>query len=135
MAEPHVLVVENPEGDMARPWSYRVECPGVTDDCRAWAECRADAWPCNADRERVDVYDELCQTDWTAHGVDHQWAENRPWTPTGDSLVVVHPQAWDAADELELPGPGRYAVELEPPDVNEPEEIRLRLVDEVTTGA
>lgn len=60
--EPHVLVVELDEMDVHE---FKIECPGVSDDCRAWLECSENG--CT-----VGVEDDI-DNDVEAHGVRHHY--------------------------------------------------------------
>lgn len=56
---PHVLVISETEDGERQ---YAVECPEVTNQCRAWLECRQPG--CDKD--------ELDENDGLGHGVQHQ---------------------------------------------------------------
>lgn len=97
----HILVIAPPiaEGHYPR---VTVECPGVTDSCRAWDECMEAG--CRDPED--DVLDKLCNEE-PVHGVVHERIGGVGWcTPT----ERCWPQTTDVAEALEgmEPPPGRY---------------------------
>lgn len=117
MAEPHVLVVSYASDDDEYP-EFDLECPGVTDACMAWRECTEDVFPCNADRDQVDVYEELLRLDDLVHGVEHRYWDGKVWVPTPSCFAAIAIHLPDTAlDALDPPTggrvqPGRYPVRV-----------------------
>lgn len=104
---PHVLVVIDEDGD--RSWMrYSVECPGVTDVCAEWLECR----DCTRRAAADETFAEQLHDAGEAHGVDHTWWDGTWWTPGSDRCWVAgYSELSDAADGV--PGadkPGRYPI-------------------------
>ncbi|MFG3710824.1 hypothetical protein [Micromonospora sp. NPDC047730] len=93
---PHVLVVSEVDG---KRW-HVIECPGVTDACRAWVDCP------QRDEEHND---DALEDDPVAHGVEHRWIDGDWMVRTDDCLVRTHMYAGEIAAELNLP-PGRHPV-------------------------
>lgn len=100
MGEPHVLVVSYGQQDDEHP-QFDLECSGVSDACRAWRECAEDVFPCSADPDQVDIYEELLQL---VHGVEHEYYDGRTWVPT-------EPPACFAADALDLRDAARESLD------------------------
>lgn len=111
----HVLVVTKDCCNV----KYRIECPGVTDECAAETLCsnrEADA--------ALDTGEEFGE----AHGVRHRHFDPWGWVIPSGKCVVVE-QAISAADDLidekDL-GAGRYPVDFEG---NDDGGLRLYLQD------
>jgi hypothetical protein len=125
MTEPttqhHVLVITD-EGHGQR---FAIECPGVSDFCRAWAECFEKGCPVRRDHIPASPTGPGCPEDCTVHGEDNEGDELEAhgqrhqyiysvggWcTPTVDCWLVGYGEIGDAATNLQLAGaPGRYPV-------------------------
>jgi hypothetical protein len=99
---PHVLVV-TVDPDDEESVEARVECPGVSSNCRAWFECEASVCLVHPDR-----YD--CEP-MTSHGQVHQRIDGQWMVPTEKCLTGWHDDAaTDLAHDL---GVGRHPVDVE----------------------
>jgi hypothetical protein len=101
----HTLVVaEDPDypGDRDA-YLFSVECPGVTDGCRAYVECQ----PCNSDSEISEaLWDEPVR-----HGAEHVQIEDLGWSLATDQCFLLdNPDTRDLARPPLGAFPGRYAV-------------------------
>lgn len=94
---PHILTIAEVDGGLR----YSIECPGVTNACRAWVDCPKFGKECD---------DDLLDEDNVAHGVEHQWIDGDWMIPTEECLVAVHDHLDDALDTYS-PVPGRYPVD------------------------
>jgi hypothetical protein len=101
--QPHILIVTGTPTD--DDLSYTVECPGVTDACRAWRECTTCPRPLPADAEDA-LWD-----DREAHGVEHQHLDATWMVPTGECFLATAEDMWDAGRALGLPA-GRWPVDF-----------------------
>lgn len=110
--EPHVLVVTEVDG---KRW-YAVECPGVTNDCRAWVSCDQFGRQCD---------DDTLDEDQSAHGVEHHWIDGDWMVPTDDCLARTHFYLAEVASDLNLP-PGRHPVRY---DFGDGSEFNLSVLD------
>lgn len=100
----HTLVVTRSEEDAGYP-DYAVECPGLSDGCRAWQVCG----PCSARVATDEAFDDELVEEGEAHGVEHQRLMGEWMVPTQACLVVTHDYLWDAANWITR-APGRYPV-------------------------
>lgn len=100
--ERHVMVVEPPLGEGFVP-VVRIECPGVTDDCRAWDECMESG--CR--RPDDETLDRLSD-EQPVHGQVHVRISDLGWcVPTSNCWL----QTTDASDEADGLDPGRYVFD------------------------
>lgn len=99
---PHVLIVDRVEPSGVVRW--RIECPGITDACRAWTEC-TDCTP--ADQTRLD------EGATEAHGAHHTPIADLDayCVPNGECLLADPAASDEAIHELGITTPGRYDVE------------------------
>lgn len=109
MTNPHLLVVETSDNENWNGYSYRVECPGVTDTCRAWLECLEPGCPPFAPDTEAE---EQAQDDgeFVNHGDIHEQVCGMWCVATSDCYIATHYDLWDAAADLGVPGPGSYPV-------------------------
>ncbi|MEU4399760.1 hypothetical protein [Micromonospora orduensis] len=114
---PHVLVVTRPTEPGVIDPTYTIECPGVTDDCRSYEDCRPE-------QAEIDLLDDADDEAPVAHGVRHRHL-NDLWMAATDQcyLATDADGVADAADELKL-APGRYPVKaIFDPDFGSVEEL------------
>lgn len=101
----HVIVVlRDPDGEFAP--DVEIECPGVTDACAEWIECKVADCPANTggDDTFYDVSD-------VAHGEQHRYIDDTWMIRTGFCYAENH--GHDAAGqfvERHQLGAGRYEV-------------------------
>lgn len=95
---------------------YDIECPGVTNSCRAWDECRT----CYVPRVGIssDVKDQLEQHG-EAHGQPHQYIDGRWMTPTSHCYVAGHDALSEEGSYIANGQPGRWPVAHEVGDGTE----------------
>jgi hypothetical protein len=131
---PHVLVVFVDEADVHE---FAIECPGVTDACRAWLECvekhctarQEHAEDCRADCNR---HNDSSEDEPVAHGRRHRYIGGAfvGWgTPSDDCYPVTCGQIVEAAYSIRTDWVrGRYPVEhgLDPNG----EYLTLKLLDD-----
>ena len=101
----HVLeIVATPaldDGD----FDVEIKCPGVTDVCAEWMECKVDECP---GRDGDD--DALSDTSGVAHGEEHQYIDG--WMVRSGNCWLInhgHSAAAEIAEDKKL-RPGRYQV-------------------------
>lgn len=113
MADQHVLVVHPAPPDDRPHLRYTVECPGTTDDCRAWMECNRRGCPPFAPGSDAEEQAEA-DAEFTAHGVTHRW-DGAGWLPLSWCWIAHHEALSDAAEYLlgADPAPGRYPIRHE----------------------
>ncbi len=104
MKQIHALVVAEDADNPGDPL-YRLECPGVTDDCRAYEDCVADADEVAALDRAADDGDDTP----TAHGVEHRHIDGMWMAATDHCLYATHPLLPDCGEYLTTT-PGRYEV-------------------------
>lgn len=106
MTAEHVLVItpdsDGPD-DNEPYYSYAVECPGVTDDCRAWKGCEV------CPREMTDEQDDDLWDDGEAHGEEHRKIQGEWMVPTASCFVAGFDELYESARYLDLPA-GRWPV-------------------------
>jgi hypothetical protein len=121
---PHVLVVTEFEDKL---W-FKIECPGVTDACRAWAECHDD----RCDHDVLDKAMDDGDDEPELHGVRHRYIGDAHvgWgVPTNDCWPSTVGGVYDAAQEIRTDwAPGRYPVE-HGVDAEYDEYLTLHLLD------
>jgi hypothetical protein len=98
----HTLVVTLDDEDSV---DYEVECPGISDDCRAWRVCT----PCSSRAATDDQFNDELYDEEEMHGVEHQRLMGEWMVPTEACLVVTHDYLWDSASYVTRE-PGRYPV-------------------------
>ncbi|WBB73253.1 hypothetical protein O7602_26805 [Micromonospora sp. WMMD1128] len=104
---PHILTItETTEGGITEQ-EYAIECPGVTDHCRMWRDCKQ----CESLSYDLDE-DEDQQI---VHGVEHRYMDERWMVRTEDCFVRDNDQLDEAAGDLELPA-GVYPVDFDSGD-------------------
>lgn len=102
MSSEHILVVIANDDEPEYP-DYRVECPGVTESCRAWRECGC---PESASDDFWDIAE--------AHGVEHARIDGVWMVRSDRCFVVTADDMHEAAQDLGLPEgrwPIRFTVE------------------------
>lgn len=95
MPTPHTLTItETTEGGVTER-SYTVDCPGVTDHCRALRLC---------EQPGCDL-DDLEHDEAEAHGQHHIWIDDADgwYVPTTNCYLVDHDLLPDATESLGLP--------------------------------
>lgn len=137
MAEPHVLVVGEPLDPDLIP-QFEVECPGVTDDCRMWAECAVSGCPpftqgTEAEDEAID------EGGYTAHGVEHKRLTVGWCVRTEQCFIRDHDELPDAVNDLfggwDRAALGRYPVRINWSDAQDDTELHLELLEAASNGA
>lgn len=117
MTHHYLVVAPDPQDPQERDWfSYAVECPGVTGECRLWTPCPPGS---DCDTGRLDAaYKRNPFQDQVLHGLRHRQINDR-WTAEtthcflvdhdglGDAVAGYfsagrHPIGWDVGDGTEL---------------------------------
>lgn len=101
---PHVLVITGEEDHR----DYDIECPGVTDDCRAYGGCNC---PESRDQHGDALWDNA-----EAHGVEHKHIDGEWMRPTDQCYVSTSDNLPDVCEELakrEQLGPGRHPIDFD----------------------
>ena len=130
MSQPHMLVVTRRDG----PPAFAVECPGVTDGCRSWIECRADG----CDLDQMDRLAEDGDDEPELHGQRHRNLDG--WsTPTNGCFIASHPDLSAVAADLWPIGGvpnGRFPVAAVYEPYGDPGDLRLKLLgpEDLTAG-
>lgn len=112
MSKTHTLIITvTPGADPTEVdhWQeFAVDCPGVTDACRAWQECQVAGCPANAGNSNV-----LWEVSDVSHGQEHRHINDAWMTATDRCYLLDADELPDVAETLatkpELP-PGRYEV-------------------------
>lgn len=131
MPEPHVLVVtvdrcpacpsdglcadctEHPQ------LSYVIECPGMTEACRVWWECRKPHT--EDDMHRMENEEPI-------HGEIHQLVAGMWSTPGQHCYLVMHDAVPEEGEYVSNGKPGRYPVDF---DFGDPGELYLHAIKPV----
>ena len=103
---PHIMVIVSDEMGVLE---YSIECPGITEDCRAWTRCGQE--PC----AKLVEGDESLES-FRLHGTDHLvLGETEPaaFVATDSCLLVTWPRLAYAGEGLGLVYPGRFPVDSE----------------------
>lgn len=106
---PHVLIAEI-DPDNHERLSYSIDCPGVTDSCRTYWECREDH------PEAAGEWDE----EEEIHGVPHRRIPGLGWSiPSGQCYVANHDALPEEGEEIARGRVGRWPVDHEVGDGTE----------------
>ena len=110
--KPHALIIHR-DLDVEYGPSVDIECPGVTEACRMWVECRTPECPgSNGGDDTLHVVSPI------AHGVEHRHFDEGPggyWGIRSDECYALdhgHAAGEEFADEHHL-GTGRHEVFVE----------------------
>lgn len=108
----HVLVVTKTSdiGEGLDEIEYTLECPGVSDACRAWVVCG-----CPESEFSEELDGSPLDDDPAAHGVEHVYGEGEWNRPTDDCFYTGADYLPEAVQEMfrvarREPASGRYAV-------------------------
>lgn len=111
----YLVVTPDPQDPQERDWfSYSVECPGVTEECRRWEDCVHNA----VDVERLEEMADQGAPEPVLHGKRHRKIGGT-WMAETDECYVArhdglgdavagyysagrHPIGWDVGDGTEL---------------------------------
>ena len=94
-----MLIVGYDEAGVAE---YRVECPGLTDNCNSYAECSDD--PCNDDD--LDRQFDAGDDSPVLHGEVHHRIDGDWMRQLGQCFIATHPGLVNAARKLNVPHDG-----------------------------
>ena len=124
--EPHALVVTvdrcsdcKDQSDLCQDCAehpelnYAIECPGVTDACRAW-------WECRETHTEDDLY--RMEEEEPIHGVLHQLVAGMWSTPGTECFVQIADSVPEEGEYVSKGAPGRYLVDF---DFGDPGEVYL----------
>lgn len=103
----HALTITETTEDGVTEQEYAVECPGVTDLCRMWRDCKQCA---SLDYDLDEDDDQPI-----AHGVEHRRIDERWMVRTEECFIRDNDDLGAAAGDLELPA-GIYPVDFDSGD-------------------